>query len=81
MRWKARQNEGTPPGASRTQVRKPLFYLKGERPRGLLRELLGTLKLLWELPNLRKGMKRVQRMRIGKPFPKRKTKTKKKRPS
>jgi len=49
---------------------------------GFLKELLEIFKLLWGLPQLRKEMKQVQRMRRGRPLPKRKPKRKKKkRPS
>jgi len=44
---------------------------------GFLKELLNILKLVWELPRLSKEMKRVQRMRRGRPFPKRKPRSKK----
>jgi len=46
---------------------------------GFLKELLNILKLVWELPRLSKEMKRVQRMRRGRPFPKRKPRRKKKK--
>jgi len=43
---------------------------------GFLKELLEIVKIPWDLPRLRKEMRRVQRMRRGRPFPKRKPKKK-----
>ncbi len=45
---------------------------------GLLKKFLEILKLLWGLPELRKEMKRVQKMRRARPFPKAKKKEEKK---
>lgn len=44
---------------------------------GFLKEFLDVLKLFWGLPELSKKMRRVQKMRRARPFPKAKPKRKK----
>lgn len=46
---------------------------------GFLKDFWGVLKLLWGLPELSEEMRRVQKMRRGRPFLKTKPKKKKRR--